>query len=469
MPDNLKKYNEKRNFNKTKEPVGKKDKSNKKLRFVVQHHLARKDHFDFRLEWNGTLKSWAVPKGPSYNTKDRRLAIMVEDHPISYRTFEGTIPKGEYGGGTVMVWDEGYWYPTTNIPKDFNTKMVKFILKGKRLKGEWTLVHFNEDNWLLIKEKDEFHEFDDITKLNKSIKTGRTMKEIENNIKIKKTTTAPSKNIVEDITITNPQKIIFKSPKVTKMDLVMYYQKVVTRMLPFLENRIISTIRCPEGINGDIFFKKHLENKNKGIGMIKIDNESNKKEDYYYIKNSMGLISEVQMNSFEFHTWGSTVKHLERPDIMVFDLDPDEKLNINKLREGVKDLKSILDKLELKSYLKTSGGKGYHVLVPIKGMNWQKFRETSKNIAMLMEATWPDKYTSNIRKNSRKGKIFIDWVRNTRGSTSVTPYSIRLRKGCPVSMPIKWNELDKVKPNEIGINEAIKRLKRKDPWEDFFD
>ena len=467
---NLDKYNAKRNFKKTKEPKGKvENKRRKKLRFVVQHHLARKDHYDFRLEWEGTLKSWAVPKGPSYNSKDKRLAIMVEDHPLSYRNFEGTIPKGEYGGGTVMLWDEGYWEPLTKINKNFKVKMFKFTLYGKRLKGKWTLIKLpnDTDSWLLIKEKDNYLEYKDITKLNKSIKTNRTMKEIEDNIT--KTKTSLKENIVDNIEISSPNKVIFKNPKVTKMDIVKYYHKVAKRMLPYLNNRLISTIRCPDGYGGDIFFKKHLENKNKGIGKVILDGE-NEREDYYYIKNTEGLISEVQMNSYEFHIWGSTIKSLEKPDIMVFDLDPDEKLSIKKLREGVKDLKSILDKLNLKSYLKTSGGKGYHILVPLKEkLNWEEFRETSKNIALLMERTWPDKYTSNIRKNKRKGKIFIDWIRNTKASTSVAPYSIRLKRKCSVSMPISWKELDKVKPNEITMDMALKRLKRKDPWEGFFD
>ena len=131
-------------------------KSKKRLRFVVQHHLARKDHYDLRLEWNGVLKSWAVPKGPSYKTKDKRLAIMIEDHPLEYRKFEGTIPKGEYGGGTVMIFDEGYYEPVNDIKKGLKEGSIKFELKGKRLKGLWTLVHFKEDNWLLIKEKDKF-------------------------------------------------------------------------------------------------------------------------------------------------------------------------------------------------------------------------------------------------------------------------------------------------------------------------
>ncbi len=470
MKNNLQKYNSKRNFKKTLEPIGKIKKSTPKLRFVVQHHLARKDHYDLRLEWNGTMKSWAVPKGPSYNSKDKRLAIMVEDHPISYRNFEGTIPKGEYGGGTVMIWDEGYWEPLTKITKNFKVEMIKFILKGTHLKGMWTLVHFKEDNWLLIKEKDEYNEYQDITKIKRSIRTDRTMAEIANNKPIKNTKTKKDEAIVEDIKISNPDKVIFKNPKITKLDIALYYHKVADRMMPYLKERIISTIRMPDGYGCEKFFKKHLENQNPGIGKINLKSTNNKKEDYYYIENSLGLISEVQMNSFEFHTWGSKVKHLEQPDIMVFDLDPDEKLNINKLREGVKDLKSILDGLDLKSYLKTSGGKGFHILVPIKQkMSWEEFRETARNIAKLMEAKWPCKYTSNIRKNKRTGKIFIDWVRNTRSSTSVAPYSIRLRKKCAVSMPIKWSELDKIKPDEITLEMAIKRLKRKDPWEGFFE
>ena len=120
-------YNKKRNFNKTKEPKGKMEISNKKLRFVVQHHYARKEHYDLRLEWNGVLKSWAVPKGPSYNRKDKRLAVNVEDHPISYRNFEGTIPKGEYGGGTVILFDEGFYEPINNFKKGFKERSKLFL------------------------------------------------------------------------------------------------------------------------------------------------------------------------------------------------------------------------------------------------------------------------------------------------------------------------------------------------------
>lgn len=465
MEKNLTTYNKKRDFNKTNEPKGTKKNSQKKLRFVVQHHLARKDHYDLRLEWNGVLKSWAVPKGPSYKLKDKRLAIMVEDHPLEYRKFEGTIPKGEYGGGTVMIFDEGYYEPVNDIKKALKEGSIKFELKGKRLKGLWTLVHFKEHNWLLIKEKDKFVDYKDINSFKTSIKTGRTMEEIEKGIIKRKNT----KDSVEGIKISNPNKLIYNKPKITKMDIVKYYQKVSKRMMPYLENRLISVVRCPDGIDGEQFFKKHLEDDRIGISKVKLKNKTSKKEDYYYINDITGLINEAQMNSIEFHIWGSQVKTLEKPDIIVFDLDPDEKLSLKKLRDGVRDLKSLLDELDLKSYLKTSGGKGYHIVVPINNVNWKETRKIAKDIATLMETKWPDKYTSNIRKDKREGKIFIDWVRNTRGATSIAPYSLRARKNATVSMPIAWKDLDKIKPNEITMKKAIERLKLRDPWKDFFD
>jgi len=458
---NLNTYNKKRNFNETKEPIGIKSKSRKKLRFVVQHHLARKDHYDLRLEYDGVLKSWAVPKGPSYKIKDKRLAVMVEDHPISYRNFEGIIPKGEYGGGSVMLFDEGNYEALNDFKTGLKNGTLKFKLLGSRLKGNWTLVHFKEDNWLLIKENDEYINFLDINKFKTSCRTGRTMKEIEDNIQL-------DKNFIKGIEITNPNKIIYQQPNVKKIDIAKYYQAVAKRMLPFVERRIISVVRCPEGTYNEKFFKKHLEDNRAGLTKTKIKNKEKQNEDYFYINNIEGLINEAQMNSIEFHTWGSQINNLNNPDMMVFDLDPDEGLSLKKLRDGVKDLKSILDKLKLKSYLKTSGGKGYHIVVPAQDMTWSEFRQIAKQIAELMEAKWPDKYTSNIRKDKRKNKIFIDWQRNIKGSTFVAPYSLRAKDKPTVSMPISWNELDTIKPNEITLKKALERLKQKDPWKNFF-
>lgn len=446
-------YNSKRNFQKTKEPKGIiKKSSNKKLKFVVQHHMARKDHYDLRLEWNGVYVSFAIPKGPSLNPKDKRLAIKVEDHPLQYGTFEDNIPKGEYGAGTVMLWDKGYWEFKDKKP-NFAKGPIKFVLHGTRLRGLWTILKYKDNNWLLIKENDIFATGDPIDKFKTSIKTGRTMEEIKN----------------EDIEITNPEKIIFKKPKITKKDIANYYKKVSDRMMTFLENRLISTVRCPNGIDKEKFYMKHLNANNTNIGKKIIKSNNDKRNDYYYIKNKAGLLKEVQMNSYEFHIWGSKQNNINKPDLLVFDLDPDENLDIRKVRTCVKELKKILDKLNLKSYLKTSGGKGYHIYVPLTTNSWQMTEKIARDISTLLCKNSNNLYTINMRMAKRKGKIFIDYFRNQKGSTSVCPYSLRLKKNASISCPIFWSELDKIKPNEITIKNIDKRLKKKDPWANFFD
>jgi bifunctional non-homologous end joining protein LigD len=159
---------------------------------------------------------------------------------------------------------------------------------------------------------------------------------------------------------------------------------------------------------------------------------------------------------------------LEEPDLLVFDLDPDEGMDLSKVREAVRDLKSLLDELDLTSFLKTSGGKGYHVVVPLKpSASWEDARTFSQNVAKAMEAKWPKKYTSNMRKEKRKGKVFVDWIRNGRGATSVAPYSLRARPGAPISCPIGWSELDTIGPADITL-ENIGSRSRKQPWRQFF-
>jgi bifunctional non-homologous end joining protein LigD len=181
----LKEYATKRDFGLTEEPEPKKKKSGKRLRFVVQKHKASSLHYDFRLEWDGVLLSWAVPKGPSFNPSEKRLAIRVEDHPYAYRDFEGTIPKGEYGGGTVMLWDEGEWVPEGDGKELLTGGSLKFTLAGQRLKGGWALVHMKpkpgeeDKNWLLIKEKDEYAKATTgLSAFTTSVRSGLTMKQI---------------------------------------------------------------------------------------------------------------------------------------------------------------------------------------------------------------------------------------------------------------------------------------------------
>ncbi len=183
-------YKEKRNFKSTSEPEGGKPKSNE-LIFVIQKHAASRLHYDFRLEMEGVLKSWAVPKGPSTDPATKRLAMMVEDHPYNYRDFEGTIPQGEYGGGTVIVWDQGTYEPIEKIEgkkaqdkhllKQLKAGSVKIIMHGKKVKGEWALVKTKQDenSWLLIKHRDKYASETDITEKSKSVVSGKTLEQIE--------------------------------------------------------------------------------------------------------------------------------------------------------------------------------------------------------------------------------------------------------------------------------------------------
>lgn len=805
MTEQLNAYNKKRNFERTMEPQGEAQGPAERLRFVVQHHMARRAHYDLRLEWGGVLLSWAVPKGPSYNTRDKRLAVQVEDHPLEYRNFEGTIPKGEYGGGTVMLWDEGTWEPQVEVDEALRQGSLKIILKGRRLKGKWALVRMKaragetKDNWLLLKEKDEYAQSGDgVSEFVTSIRTGRTMTQIEKNenekflqnpfdhaeaqlaqlvqtipegddwlyelkydgyriiafvagnrvrlqtrngndythrfeevaaslitwaggramvldgemvvtdasgktdfqalqsymkspqnknptyivfdllaldgtdirgrrlterkttlealmkdppknlyysrhiwgnggesfatacqtgmegivgkradsvysgtrngdwIKLKcdkrqefviggytltdktrgisalllgvyedreliyagragtglsgadikelttkfeslkrtepafKTTPKPRANegviwlepqlvaeikfaewtednllrqasykglrvdkkpedikkeqaedklqlqssaeeserpmdskgkeiIIEGIKITNPDKVMFDAPPITKEDVIRYYAQVAARMLPYVSRRVLSIVRCPKGVSQSCFFKKHPGAGSKGVITIPVTNSDGETEDYFYIEDVSGLVSEAQMGTLEFHIWGSRVDTLEKPDMMVFDLDPDEGMDIGTVRQGVLDVKNILSELSLKSYLKTSGGKGYHVVVPLDpSVSWEVFYDFSRCIAEVMEQKWPDRYTSNVRKAKRTNKIFIDWIRNGRGATSIAPYSIRARKGARVSMPILWEELDTIAPDGIDMAQALRRISGADPWQNFF-
>ncbi len=800
MAVGLNEYKQKRNFEKTFEPEGKTQSSEESLRFVVQHHLASRDHYDLRLEWNGVLLSWAVPKGPSYNTKDKRLAVQVEDHPLEYRNFEGTIPKGEYGGGVVMIWDEGYWEPHMNVDEGLSEGMLKFSLKGSRLRGRWALIRLKgkagetQDNWLLLKEKDEYSKDEEgMSEFTTSIRTGRTMAEIEGGqdekfiknpfskadvqlaklvkaipegdwlyemkydgyrilafvegnsvrlitrkgnditkrfftiasslidlakgramvldgeivitdesgktdfqalqnylktqnsqnltyivfdllaidgedirgqslilrkeklesllqdapknlyysrhvkgygkesfaaaceagmegivgkkpdsiysgkrnddwIKIKcdkrqefviggytlsdkrssgvsslllgvyegedliyagragtgisendmkileskfeglKCSKPPFKEvpktkpnekitwlepklaaeikfaewtkdnllrqasykglredkdtkdikrekaegilpqsndeegrymekdlIIEGVKISSPDKIIYNELDITKEEVIRYYSKVADKMLPYVRHRILSIVRCPKGVSQACFYKKHPGPGSKGIITMPVSTGDDETGEYFYIENATGLISEAQMGTLEFHIWGSSVDNLEMPDMMVFDLDPDEGMDLDKVRQEVIDIRSILDELNLKSYLKISGGKGYHVVIPLKPTaDWDKFHDFARQVAEVMENKWPERYTSNVRKAKRKGKIFIDWIRNARGATSIAPYSLRARKGAKVSMPIFWEELYTVAPDGINMEDALLRIEKKDPWEDFF-
>lgn len=868
--EQLARYRSMRDFNATAEPRGdgglKSRRKTAELPFVVQKHAARQLHYDFRLAWNGVLKSWAVAKGPSYFPGHKRLAVHVEDHPLDYGDFEGTIPKGQYGGGAVMVWDTGVWKPLGDPAKGLEEGHLKFELQGKKLKGKWALVRMHgranragRDNWLLIKEKDEFarHEEDPaiVEEAPNSAVTGRTIDEIargngrvwnssrasspttenaaskrESNgsiqsasikrqlqklssrlkalpeehfpgfiepqlaqsavsppagdgwvyevkldgyriqIHIRSATsrghrkrearlftrkgldwsgrmpdiarvaaqlgaasaiidgeavvlddkglsnfadlqaafqeetrreityfafdllhfdghnlrnssltqrkellaellkpfegkgpmrlsehlqadgravfkkacalgaegviakvasskyisgrgnlwlklkciqqqelviggfTPPSKggkgvgalllgyysdgklryagragtgftlqthrmlrgrldslmqkecpfgqiprearrdanwvkpqlvaqvafstwtrdNLVRqaafkglredkparevvreigvapddaagrpgssgsgrkapshgrqsesipmsELPITHPDKVLDEESGLTKRMLAEYYLAVAGNMLPHIAGRPLSVVRCPEGSGKPCFYQKHIGmGPPKGVGSVLVKSrKSGKTEAYLTVDSAEGLVGLAQMGVLEIHPWGSKNDSLERPDRMVIDLDPDEAIDWKVLAQAARDVRAMLSRLHLESFLKSTGGKGLHIVVPIDPEHeWPVVKDFAHNLVLEMERKQPDLYVTKMTKASRKNRIYLDYLRNDRDATSIAPYSPRARRGAPVSMPLRWSELNAEKMPHFfltGFAEWRARLKN-DPW-----
>jgi bifunctional non-homologous end joining protein LigD len=791
--DPLATYKKKRDFTKTAEPAGRVEQGDRH-NFMVQKHDATRLHWDFRLELDGTLKSWAVTRGPSLDPADKRLAVRTEDHPLSYATFEGTIPKGQYGGGTVMLWDRGTWtpYPGKDPSKTLEEGHMHFTLDGERMKGEWVMFRLKPragergENWILKKVDDE--QAGSATGLTEkyltSIKTGRSMQEIAAGKRAKelaswkkgprKAKAAPAppprrsvsgsspsrggskppafrepqkatlvdhvpggsawmheikydgyrcllavgggKAIVytrsgldwsdkfpeiveaarrlevgsalldgeivaldaegnsgfsalqaaiseggrgltlflfdaleiegEDLTglpnverkarlasllgdgkppfilyaehvlgqgeklfeavcaakqegiiskkadapyrsartktwlkvkctlrqefviigwtpsgtatrslrslllavhegkslryagkvgtgfsmkveqellgklrrieaaralaqvpradargahwvrpklvaeiafaqftadgvvrhasflglrgdkpaeavvaempqpmpeagddgvrISNPERIIFPDSDVTKGDLAAYYRALGPQMMEWSANRPISLVRCPQGRARKCFFQKHDAGSfGKSVLHIPILEKNGKKEDYLYIADVPGLLTCVQMGTIEFHGWGSKIDDIEKPDRLVFDLDPDVGLGFDEVKRAARDIHRHLADMGLQTFPLLTGGKGLHVVVPLTpDAEWPRVKDFAQRFSIALATAEPERFTANLAKSSRTGRIFLDYLRNQRGATAIMPYSARARENAPVSAPISWDELD---------------------------
>jgi bifunctional non-homologous end joining protein LigD len=824
----LAKYREMRDFERTREPRGAKKLQRREtaLSFVIQKHAARNLHYDFRLELDGVLLSWAVPKGPSTNPSVKRLAMQVEPHPLEYGGFEGTIPKGEYGGGTVMVWDRGTWQPEGDPHRAIEKGHLSFKLQGQKLKGAWHLVRTkrtqrDEDGkegtgWLLFKSRDEAADDADtlLEEQPLSALTGRTLEQIEreegeqepeqepepnskprrkraaarepepdskprrkrthapklpefiapelatlvdeapagddwvheikldgyrvlarldrgevqlltrsgqdwtarmpalrqalervdvkeamvdgelvalgpkgisdfqllqNSLKeghdsalvyyafdllhddsghlveqplvqrksrlrellerherqlagqvrfsahvvgsgpaffenacklglegtIAKRATSPyrsgrgrdwlkikctqrqellivgytepsgsrshlgalllgtrqdgelryagkvgtgfseqslaelsqklkrlaadappvtnppkgaegrrahwvkpelvaeisytemtkdgllrhpvfhglrddkparevkletpRKSAAGDYPLTNPTKVLYPEHDITKRQLLDYYALVAERMLPHVANRPLTLVRCPNGYTKQCFFQKHPgAGEMPGLRSIAI-REKEGKAPYSVIDDELGLFSLVQLGALEIHTWGSRADDFEHPDVLVFDLDPDEKLEYSAVIAGARAVREVFEQAKLESFVKTTGGKGLHVCVPIApSLDWDTAKDFTGRVVQALAAHAPDLYVATVSKAHRKGKIFIDYLRNGRGATFIAPYSTRARENAPIATPLEWDELSpRLPPNHFTLRNIEKRLQqlRRDPFE----
>jgi bifunctional non-homologous end joining protein LigD len=277
---------------------------------------------------------------------------------------------------------------------------------------------------------------------------------------------------VGGVRVTHPDKLVYKAEQVTKRGLIDYYRAVAKLMLPHVVNRPLSIVRCPDGADGDCFFQKHASaGFPEAFGHITIK-EKEAKGDYLTIDGEDGLIAAVQMGALELHIWGSHNKTLEKPDRIVFDFDPDEEVSFDRVKDAAKEMRDRLRQLGLVSFPMATGGKGIHVVVPLTPKyGWEDVKAFAEAMARTMAADDPDRYLAEMSKARRRGKIFVDYLRNGRGATAIAPYSTRARKGAPVAWPLAWNDLAKLlSAHEANVGTAAALLlKRKvDPWKDYF-
>ncbi|MGZ3218156.1 DNA ligase D [Paracoccus sp. T5] len=807
----LETYNKKRNFKATPEPPGKVGGSGSGDSYLIQKHAARRLHYDLRLELDGVLLSWAVTRGPSLVPGDKRLAVQTEDHPLSYGDFEGTIPAGEYGGGSVILWDRGRWKPLGDPRKGMAKGHLEFEIEGEKLRGRWHLTRMarkardKRDNWLLIKGDDAFARSEDdqpiVDERPESFKSGRMVEDLAgeapgwssaggridgalasvpagaedadypgfvppalatlkpsapagrkwlHEIKfdgyrlqahlrdgratlftrggldwtdrfgreipaalgqlkaqvaildgevivagpsgasdfsalqadlaedrrdrmtfyafdllyldgkdlrpaplverkaalkallagapepvkysehfeengdlvlrhacrlslegvISKDSSAPyrsgrsgtwikskcserqefvvagftpsstsrnavgslilgyqdggklvhagrvgtgftqkvaadlyrrldkmsrktspfdaklsaeeareavfvrpelvaevefrawtasgairhaafrglredreaqevvreSGNVAQEkprpaVRLTSPDRVYWKDVGVTKQGLADYYSDVWTRMGPFVANRPLALVRCPDGVGGQCFFQKHAWRGQSAEILKAHDPKDSSDEPLVAVDSLAGLIGLVQGGALEIHPWGAQIDDLERPDFITMDLDPGPGVAWNDVIAAALEVRERLAAAGLASFVKTSGGKGLHVVAPLKPRaGWDQVKGFAKGIAEAMAADSPNAYVATITKSKRKGKTLIDYLRNGRGATAVAPYSTRARPGAAVSMPLDWSELGAaIGPDYFTVANAISRIGNLgDPWEDFW-
>jgi bifunctional non-homologous end joining protein LigD len=267
------------------------------------------------------------------------------------------------------------------------------------------------------------------------------------------------------VRLSSPDKVLYPEQGITKAELADYYVAVAERMLPHVANRPVTMVRCPTGAEKKCFYQRHA-----GSGVLPQLHEvivPGFAEPYLYIRDLPGLVAMVQMGTLEIHPWGVTVERPDKPDRIIFDLDPDEGLSFDDVISAALEVRERLQRLGLESFVKTTGGKGLHVVLPVEPTgDWPTAKAFAKKLSAEMAADAPERYLTRISKAERAGRIFIDYLRNDPTSTAVGPYSTRSRPGAPVAMPIEWEELNRaLDPSAFTLKTAPARVQEKeDPW-----
>ena len=493
----LETYRRKRNFKKTPEPKGRVSRR-EKLRFVVQEHHASRLHFDFRLEMGGVLKSWSAPKGPTLDPRVKRLAVMTEDHPVEYLKFEGRIPEGQYGAGEQLIWDAGDYEPKNGEDplRQLKEGKLSFELRGDKLRGGFNLIRMKgrEGQWLLIKSDDEFArpgwtlELRSGERVEETGKARKKMRESRAHRPVKKIRAKPKRETrplaasvafkakelsgdldikvgKEIVSLTSLDKVYWPEDGYSKGDLIRYYYEIAKYILPYLKDRPLLLKRYPNGIDKPSFHQHDVDEAPGYASTVAIDVEEGRTVDYLVCDNLATLLYVANLGSIELHPWNSRVRDLDRPDWVVFDLDPGEGVEFAAVCEIAMSLKEVVGRAGLECFAKSSGSRGIHIYAPLKPVHdYEEVADFAWRVALTVANERRDLATveRSLKKRPRRS-VYIDHFQNARGKSMVAPYSARSRPGATVSAPLDWAEINrgKISPQDFTIENMRKRIERK--------
>lgn len=521
--DPLAPYRRKRDFSRTPEPAGsaKDDGAATARRFVVQRHRARRLHYDFRLEIDGVLVSWAVPKGPSLDPAVRRAAFHVEDHPLSYFDFEGVIPAGQYGGGDVTVWDAGTWEPHTagrRSPDDPGQAVaageLHLDLYGEKLRGRFALIRTRgaragKDEWLLLHKNDdhavagwdaEDHPY--------SVLSGRTNDQVKADPQrlwrsdlpagqasiLLRPAAAGADELAEldalgtggswsvfgrELRVTNLDKVLFPAradrPPITKRDFLRYTARIAPTLTPYLTRRALNLHRYPNGAGTKGFWHKELPDHAPGW-LPRWDNpeaDPGETRTYLVVDEPAALVWAANFGGLEWHPWTSRVGAPHQPTYALIDLDPGPATSWDDVLTLARLHRTAFEHLGVTARAKVTGRRGIQIWVPIvTGPDFDQTRAWVQELSRTIGAVVPDLVSWKWQKSDRGGLARLDYTQNAINRTLVAPYSPRPAPGAPVSAPIDWDELDDpaLRPDGFTIDDVLTRLdERGDLFRDVLD
>ncbi len=435
-------------------------------RFVVQRHRATRTHFDVRLEHDGVLLSWAVPKGPSLDPRARRLAVRTEDHPFAYRWFEGVIASG-YGKGDVIVWDDGWWEPAPGIVVDdaLDEGKLTFTLHGAKVRGGFVLIRTGDDQWLLNKRADDQAVSRwSIEDPPRSLLTLRTNDEVVAGEPPRWEPPTDDELAALDelsgggvweiggrtVALTNLDKQLLPprppdAPAVTKRDLVRHYTTMAPVLAPALAARPVNLTRYPDGPDGESFWQKAVP-AHAPEWLRRWPDPGARRgrtREYLVIDGAPALAWVANAAAVEIHPWTSTAMTPDEPSYALVDIDPGTDTSWDDTVLLARQFRAALDHLGLVAGAKVTGKRGIQVWIPVRrGLTFGDTRRFVERLSRAVGASVPELVSWRWSTDEREGRARLDYTQNAANRTLVAPYSVRPAAGGPVSVPIEWDELD---------------------------